>query len=198
LQTREILVKIATPKHGNMKKINLLIIGVIILSACNSKTVPFRAKNSSFDINDELKKNNAGAVTYYRNIQIDSIVKALIKNDTIGTSLGISSDNAPYLITVRTKTGFVEIHEQMDDIAIIRSGHGTLKTGYQVSGDVRTSGDQPWRNWFCDRIESASEQKLSPGDFIIIPAMTAHQYIPEGSDTLTYWTIKVKRLKKNN
>ena len=180
-----------------MKKISLLIIVVTALFSCNNKIATRKVNYPSFDINGELKKNNAAAITYFRNIQLDSIVNALIKNDTIGTTLGKSNDNAPYLITVRTKRGFVEIHEQMDDIAIIRSGHGTLKTGYQVSGDVRTSGEEPWRNWYCDRIENALEQKLSPGDFIIIPAMTAHQYIPEGNDTLTYWTIKVKRLKNN-
>lgn len=71
----------------------------------------------------------------------------------------------------------MEIHEQMDDIAITRSGHGTLKTGYEVRGDTRTSGEELWRNWFCDTIKNATDQKISPGDFIIIPAMIAHQYI---------------------
>ena len=181
-----------------MNKINLLIIALTALLSCQTKVDTSKEKHPSFDINVELKKKSGDSVTYYRNLQLDSIVNTLIKNDTIGTTLGKSSENAPYLITVRTKPGFVEIHEQMDDIAIIRSGHGTLKTGYEVAGNIRTSGEKPWRNWFCDTIKSATDQKLSPGDFIIIPAMTAHQYIPNGGDTLTYWTIKVKHLKNIN
>lgn len=181
-----------------MNKTNLLIIALTVLLSCNTKPDANKESDASFDINAELKTKRGDSVTYYRNLQLDSIVTALIKNDTIGTTLGKSSDNSPYLITVRTKPGFVEIHEQMDDIAIIRSGHATLKTGYRVAGTIRTSGEVPRRNWLCDSITSATNQILSPGDFVIIPAMTAHQYIPDSGDTLTYWTIKVKRLKNSN
>jgi mannose-6-phosphate isomerase-like protein (cupin superfamily) len=181
-----------------MNKINLLIIALAALLSCKTKIDTSKENHSSFDINVELKKNSNDSVTYYRNLQLDTILTTLIKNDSIGTTLGESSENAPYLMTVRTKPGLVEIHEQMDDIAIIRSGHGTLKIGHEVAGNIRTSGEEPWRNWFCDTVKSAADQQLSPGDFVIIPAMTAHQYIPNGGDTLTYWTIKVKRLKKIN
>lgn len=86
----------------------------------------------------------------------------------------------------------------MDDIAIIRSGHGMLKTGYEVAGNIRTTGEERQRNWLCDSIVNGRVQSLSPGDFIIIPAMTAHQYIPDGGDKLIYWTIKAKRAKTSN
>ena len=175
----------------------MLSFALTTLLSCKTKIDTSKENHPSFDINAELRKKSGDSVAYYRNFQLDSIVNTLIKNDTIGTTLGKSSENAPYLITVRTKPGFVEIHEQMDDIAIIRSGHATLKTGYQVAGEIRTAGEEPWRNWLCDTIKSATDQKLSPGDFIIIPAMTAHQYIPNDGDTLTYWTIKVKHLKNN-
>jgi len=177
-----------------MNKFNLLIIGFALLLSCNTKNDPNTGNHLPIDINTALENENADSITYYKNLQIDSIVNLLIKNDSIGMALGKSSENIPYLITVRTKTGFVEIHEQMDDIAIIRSGHGLLKTSHQVSGITRTSGEKPFRNWFCDTIQGATERKLSPGDFIIIPAMTAHQYIPNDADTLAYWTIKVKNI----
>lgn len=178
-----------------MKKILFPLIAVASLLACKPKTDAGKQNNSSFNVNDALKKKTADTVFYYTSNQLDSIALNLIKNDTIGITLGKSVENEPYLLTVRTKPGFVEIHEQMDDIAIIRSGHATLRTGNQVSGTIRASGEEPSRNWLCDTIENATDQKLSPGDFIIIPAMTAHQYIPNSGDTLTYWTIKVKRSK---
>lgn len=181
-----------------MNKIKLLTIALAALLSCKTKIDTSKEKHASFDINVELRKKRSDSVTYYNHLRLDTIVNTLIKNDSIGATLGNSSENAPYLMTVRTKTGFAEIHEQMDDIAIIRSGHGTLKTGHQVAGNITSSCEEPWRNWFCDTIKSAADQKLSPGDFIIIPAMTAHQYIPDGGDTLTYWTIKVKHLRSTN
>ena len=45
----------------------------------------------------------------------------------------------PYLFLARTQPGYVEMHKQLDDMAIIRSGHGTLKTGYQVAGKIRAT-----------------------------------------------------------
>jgi hypothetical protein len=182
-----------------MNKTKLFIIVVTTgLIACNTQTDSNNSDHSSFNVNAELKKRNGDSVTYYQHLQIDSILNVIIKNDTIGTALGKSQDGIPYLVLARTKPGFAEIHEQLDDIAIINSGHGTLKTGYQVTGKINTTGEEPWRNWFCEGIKDGTERKLSPGDFIIIPAMTAHQYIPDRGDTLTYWTIKVRHIKNTN
>ena len=181
-----------------MNKIKLLIIVLTAtLMSCKTKTVSNKNTESPPDINSELKKSSGDSITFYRTVQIDSVINTLIRIDSIGTTLGKSQDSTPYLITVRPKTGYAEIHEQFDDVAIIRSGNGTLKTGHQVLGKITSTGVEPSRNWLCDSIKDATEQKLSPGDFIIIPAMTAHQYIPDSGDTLTYWTIKVKHLKKN-
>jgi mannose-6-phosphate isomerase-like protein (cupin superfamily) len=181
-----------------MNRINLaiLLLGMTIVS-CQTKTDSNKNAESLFDINSDLKKFSGDTITSYRTVRLDSIVSMLIKNDSIGTALGKSQDSSLYLLTVRPKTGYVEIHEQFDDVAIIRSGNGILKTGHRVGKMIRSEGIEPSRNWFCDSIQNAAVQRLSPGDFIIIPAMTAHQYIPDAGDTLTYWTIKVKHLKKN-
>lgn len=177
-------------------KLTIILLAVTVLS-CQTKTDSNKNTESLFDINSDLKKFNSDSITSYHTARLDSIVNMLIKNDSIGTALGKSQDSSLYLLTVRPKTGYVEIHEQFDDVAIIRSGNGILKTGHQVGKMIRSEGAEPSRNWFCDSIKNATVQKLSPGDFIIIPAMTAHQYIPDSGDTLTYWTIKVKHLKKS-
>jgi mannose-6-phosphate isomerase-like protein (cupin superfamily) len=165
--------------------------------SCKPKNDSNKNAESSLDINADLKKFSSDSIVFSSAVQLDSIVNTLIKNDSIGTALGKSQDSALYLLTVRPETGYVEIHEQFDDVAIIRSGNGTLKTGHQVGKLIRAEGVEPSRNWFCDSIKAATVLKLSPGDFIVIPAMTAHQYIPDSGDTLTYWTIKVKHLKKS-
>lgn len=179
-----------------MNKFNLFVF--LLISFSFSCTQLNEADHSSFDVNAEIKKQKRDPVAFYQNLQIDSIWNVALRNDTIATALGKSQENIPYLLLARTKPGFAEIHEQVDDVALIRSGHGTLKTGYQVTGKIITTDDEPWRTWLGEAIEGGSERKLSPGDFIIIPSLTAHQYIPDPGDTLTYWTIKIKHLKNGN
>lgn len=83
-----------------MKKINLLIIAVTALFSCNTKSDTSKGNYSSSDINAELEKTR-DSVTYYKTTQVDSVVNTLLKNDSLGVALGRSSENAPYLITVR-------------------------------------------------------------------------------------------------
>ena len=179
-----------------MNMIKLFILpGIFFFISCKNTG---KRDNSTFDVNAEIKKQHRDPVTYYENYQIDSIWGKALKIDTIATMVGKSQEDIPYLILARTKPGFAEIHEQVDDVALIRSGHGTLKTGYEVTGRIITNDEEPWRTWLGEAIKGGSERKLSPGDFIIIPSMTAHQYIPDPGDTLTYWTIKIKRVKNGN
>ena len=121
---------------------------------------------------------------------LDSVVHSdgmpLLASQILGKSVG----DALYMVIIRSGPGQVEVHEQWDDVVIIRSGHGILRTGYQVDGDRKESSAG---NWVGGRIVGGKEVVLSPGDFIIIPAMQGHQYIPRAGDSLTYWTIKVSR-----
>ena len=129
------------------------------------------------------------AITFYSASQLDSALN--VKTERLSRLLGTSKDGSPYLLVIRTKPGEVEVHEQYDDVAIVRSGKGILKTGSLVTGN-KVSGTASAGEWIGGVIQNATERKLAPGDFIIIPATLPHQYIPLAGDTLTYWTIKVK------
>lgn len=142
------------------------------------------------------QSNTADTVTYFSSSQIDSFLATSNSSPRlIGKVLGRSADNESYLVGVRTQPGDVEVHEQFDDVAIIRSGHGVLRTGKKVSGQKEGSNAG---EWIGGVIEDAQERNLSPGDFIVIPAMLGHQYIPNRGESLTYWTIKVKHIKPSN
>ena len=117
-------------------KLTIILLAVTVLS-CQTKTDSNKNTESLFDINSDLKKFNSDSITSYHTARLDSIVNMLIKNDSIGTALGKSQDSSLYLLTVRPKTGYVEIHEQFDDVAIIRSGNDILKTGHQVGKEIR-------------------------------------------------------------
>jgi len=157
---------------------------------------------AAYSQNTSLVKNDS--VIIYTSKEMDQSIKEILdkalkaNTNSAVAQLGMSKDSAPYLVVARTKPGIVEIHEQWDDVAIIRSGHGTLKTGYRVSGEKKITNTPPDREWRGGAIESAEVRNLAPGDFIIIPAMIAHQYVPTTGDTLTYWTIKVRRPRNDS
>jgi hypothetical protein len=137
--------------------------------------------------------NTADTVIYYSSSQIDAFLTTSTTSPRlIGKTLGRSADNEPYLVGVRAQPGDVEIHDQFDDVAIIRSGHGVLRTGKKVKGQKAGSNAG---EWIGGEIEDVQERPLAPGDFIVIPAGFGHQYIPNPGESLTYWTIKVKHPK---
>ena len=137
-------------------------------------------------------------VIYYSFSQIDSALTTSKESPRlIASLLGRSTDGEAYLVGVRTQPGDVEIHEQFDDVAIIRSGHGVLRTGTIVKGQ-KESGNVGAREWIGGVIKDAHERDLSPGDFVVVPAMLAHQYIPKPGEALSYWLIKVRHLNASN
>jgi mannose-6-phosphate isomerase-like protein (cupin superfamily) len=150
----------------------------------------------SFVFNAYGQKSELDSITYYSVSQVDSLIQSG-PPEKLSRLLGRSKDNEAYLVVVRTKPGDVEIHEQFDDVAIVRSGHGVLRTGNKVKGQ-KESGNPGAREWIGGVIDDGNERKLSPGDFIVIPAMLPHQYIPNNGETLTYWTIKVRRAKPSS
>jgi len=161
-----------------ISKLQLPLIIAMVLLYCHATTAQI---------------NSVDTVTFYSKSQIDSFLATSETSPRlIGKVLGRSADNESYLVGVRAQPGDVEIHEQFDDVAIIRSGHGVLRTGKKVRGQKEGSNAG---EWIGGVIEDAQERNLSPGDFIVIPAMLGHQYIPRPGESLTYWTIKVRHLR---
>lgn len=176
-----------------MKKINCLLLFsyLAILLSCEEKNSEKQDRSRGMPGNENT--------TFFSTSQLDSLLPAGVKdsssNQSLGNvqQLGKGQSQEGYYLIKRTLPGYVEMHEQWDDIAIIRSGHGILRTGLKVEGKMEQADEKPFRNWHGGVIADATERKISAGDFIIIPAMTAHQYIPDSHDSLTYWTIKIKR-----
>jgi mannose-6-phosphate isomerase-like protein (cupin superfamily) len=166
----------------------------IFFSSCN------QGKNGNVNANPASAQPPPG-VFYYSGHQVDSILSATSGDTSSIQSLGTGvildrgPGDEPYYISKRTVEGYVELHELFDDVVVIRSGHGRLRTGRKVEGNKLLNGEKPSRNWYGGQIINAEEKRISPGDFIVIPAMTGHQYIPDKSDSLIYWTIKIKRVK---
>lgn len=162
-----------------------------------------QTENDSADSNQPKIDESIPKVTFYSKHQLDSILEYVNRDTSIDQNLGTGrilksgEGNEDYYIVQRNVEGYVELHEQWDDVTIIRSGHGVLRTGRKVTDYKFVFGEKPWRSWSGGQIEDATVTNINPGDIIIIPAMTGHQFIPNSNDTLTYWTIKIKRTKTN-
>jgi hypothetical protein len=168
---------------------------LILCISCNQN------KNDSTDAKQSASDKLQPEVFYYSSNQVDSILLATVGDTSSIQSLGTGvildrgPGDEPYYISKRTVEGYVEIHEQHDDIVVIRSGHGRLRSGRKVDDSKLLNGEKPSRNWYGGKIIDFNEKRIAPGDFIVIPAMTGHQYIPDKNDTLIYWTIKIKRVE---
>lgn len=171
------------------------VASMILFISCNQN------KNDHNNTNQSTSEKLQPEVFYYSTRQVDSILSATAGDTSSIQSLGTGvildrgPGDEPYYISKRTVEGYVEIHEQHDDVVVISSGQGRLRTGRKVDGSKLLNGKEPWRNWYGGQIIDFTEKRISPGDFIVIPAMTGHQYLPDKNDTLIYWTIKIKRVK---
>ena len=179
---------------GTLRQITTVASIILFISCNQGKKDP---NNTNLSTIEKLPPE----VFYYSSHQVDSILTATAGDTSSIQSLGTGvildrgPGDEPYYISKRTVDGYVEIHEQHDDVVVISSGHGRLRTGRKVDGSKLLNGEEPWRNWYSGQIIDFTEKRVSPGDFIVIPAMTGHQYLPDKNDTLIYWTIKIRRVK---
>lgn len=84
--------------------------------------------------NAAMAQGTTRKVIQYSSPQIDSAASSKRTPDKPGRLLATGPADERYLIVVRTGEGAVEVHEQFDDVAVIRAGHGHLKTGPHVEG----------------------------------------------------------------
>ncbi|MEJ1239474.1 AraC family ligand binding domain-containing protein [Chryseolinea sp. T2] len=140
----------------------------------------------------QAQVTSSRAVIKLNSAQIDSASSSKLTPDKPGRLLATGPSGERYLVVVRTGEGAVEIHEQYDDVAVIRAGHGVLRTGPSATG-AKLSGTAPNREWLGGEIRGAKEYKVAQGDFLVIPAGLAHQYVPDSGDSLVYFTVKVRQ-----
>lgn len=80
---------------------------------------------------------------------------------------------APYQASLeyRASVGPAAVHEQEAEFFYVIDGAGTLTTGGKLTEEKRNG-----RNLTGTGIEGGSEQKVSKGDFIVVPENTPHWF----------------------
>lgn len=92
------------------------------------------------------------------------------------------------MLSFRSRSGEVEVHERFADLFIVLAGAATLVTGGTVAG-ARIVGPGETRG---NSIAGGTQQNLRPGDVAHVPAGTPHQMLLKGDETITSLVMKVQ------
>jgi mannose-6-phosphate isomerase-like protein (cupin superfamily) len=94
------------------------------------------------------------------------------------------------MLSFRSRSGEVEVHERFADLFCVLAGSATLLTGGVVE-DARVIGPGETRG---KSIEGGTRQKLRAGDVAHVPAGTPHQMLLAGDETFTSLVMKVQEV----
>ncbi len=92
------------------------------------------------------------------------------------------------MLSFRSRSGEVEVHERFADLFVVLSGAATLLTGGTVAG-ARIVAPGETRGV---SIEGGTSQSLRQGDIAHVPAGTPHQMLLKGDNTITCLVMKVQ------
>ena len=92
------------------------------------------------------------------------------------------------MLSFRSRSGEVEVHECFADLFVVLAGAATLVTGGTVAG-ARIVAPGETRG---DSIAGGTLQNLRPGDVAHVPAGTPHQMLLKGDETITSLVMKVQ------
>ena len=90
------------------------------------------------------------------------------------------------LIVRRDSTGEVELHWRMNDVFVVKSGHGSLLLGGRIEHNHETAPSE----WRGGEIIGGEKHELSPGDLVLIPAGVPHQVLLPPGGSITYVAVK--------
>jgi mannose-6-phosphate isomerase-like protein (cupin superfamily) len=92
------------------------------------------------------------------------------------------------MLSFRSRSGEVEVHDRFADLFVVLAGAATLVTGGTVTGArIVAPGERRGES-----IADGASKNLRPGDVAHIPAGTPHQIILKGDETITSLVMKVQ------
>lgn len=98
-----------------------------------------------------------------------------------------SSGNGALKLSYRRETGGAEVHQHFDDIMVIEGGSATIVTGGSlVDPKTEANGEMKGKS-----ITGGTQQALSAGDVIHIPAGTPHQLLLNRGADFRAFVVKV-------
>ena len=133
-----------------------------------------------------LTSTSLGALEKKLTAQLVTLDKTKAVNETLSPALATFNPNHRAILFHRDAASFGEIHEQVSDFAMVKSGSGSAVIGGKVvnpkvdsPGEIRGSG-----------IEGGTKIKFSQGDVLFIPANMPHQFVPDPGKAMSVFVFK--------
>jgi mannose-6-phosphate isomerase-like protein (cupin superfamily) len=101
----------------------------------------------------------------------------------------MSFENAAMMISHRTATGRVEVHQAVADFVVVQSGTATLITGGEVVDQVTTGPNELGGS----SIKGGVSRTVTTGDVYVIPPGVPHWYVLQPGVEITCLLIKVTK-----
>jgi mannose-6-phosphate isomerase-like protein (cupin superfamily) len=138
----------------------------------------------------ELDAYTAKAIKY-------QLIDQQVRSVDIGkVQIGIGMVTRGKLLPDPNRKGSVAEHEQISEVYHVISGEATLLTGPDLVNPVKRPDDertvrlQNGPGYNSDAIRQPRTTHLKPGDMIVIPAGTGHQFT-EIPDHITYMMVRI-------
>jgi uncharacterized RmlC-like cupin family protein len=114
--------------------------------------------------------------------------KAVAKTtDGLATSQLPTGPRGPAVIVARREqTGEVEVHDDLNDVLVARSGRASVLVGGKVEGQRQVSPGE----WRGGKITGAQTYPFAPGDVLWIPAGLPHLVVVPKGGAFTYMAFK--------
>lgn len=119
--------------------------------------------------------------------QIDTLTSAARQKGSSGATLGDYGSHALKL-SLRGKSGGVEVHKHFADVMVVLDGSATLITG----GTVVDAKADPNGEEKGTSIKGGSTHQVEKGDILHIPAGTPHQLVLGKGQMFTAFVVKVR------
>ncbi len=103
--------------------------------------------------------------------------------------LGSRGDDSCWIL-LRDGTGKAEQHDGWNDIFIVQQGSATVLYGGRLAGGKQTG---PGETLGGDIVEGEL-RTIGPNDLLIVPAGVPHQFIIEPGESITYVTVKTRKI----
>lgn len=109
--------------------------------------------------------------------------------DGIASNQFLNGPGAHVYVLRRDKTGVTEMHMNLNDIIIVKSGHAKITIGGQVTGNKE---EQPFE-WRGGEISGGKDYPLAAGDVLFIPAGLPHRVLVAPKSSITYLVVKTPK-----
>lgn len=122
--------------------------------------------------------------------QIEKILAAP-QQGSLSQALPTGANGPKVLVIRRLVSGEAEVHDELDDVFVVRSGRATVTVGGTVAGN-RQTGPGEWRG---GAITGGTDYAVGPGDVLTIPAGMPHRVIVPAGGDFSYLAFKYPKPK---